>query len=149
MRKNYDGLPWLALVLFSVLILTLGSGAIQMLGQQKRSNIKLKATPHSTVLQWTDTSAAANIGYFVYVGNTPGGESATHINPSMVALGTLCTTTALYCTYTDTAVVQGAQKCYTVAASDGTRLSPMSAEVCATTPTDPLAAPVLGTPIVN
>jgi hypothetical protein len=122
-----------------------------MLGQQKHTGIRVKATPHSTVLQWTDPSAAAGIGYFIYAGTIPGGESPTQINAQMVAVGTLCTTTALYCTYTDTAVVQGQQKCYTVAAGDGTRLSPMSAETCATTPVDPpppLAAPVMGTPIV-
>lgn len=133
-----------AWIVFGFFVLTASPQA-----QQRHANIRAKATAHSTVLQWSDPSAAPTIGYFIYAGATPGGESSTHINPQMVSVGVLCTTAALYCTYTDSAVVQGTQKCYTVSASDGTRVSSMSTEVCATTPADPLAAPVLAPPIVN
>lgn len=122
-----------------------------MIAQHKRSGVKLTATAGTVTVQWTDTSAGAGIGYLIRAGATSGGEATTPITPSMIDVGQACTTTAAYCTYTDTAVTPGVQKCYTVAATDGaTRTSPYATtDACVTVPLPALSAPVLGPPIVN
>ena len=119
--------------------------------QHSKPHLKATATAGTVTVQWTDTSAGAGIGYLIRAGATSGGEATTPITPSMIDVGQACTTTAAYCTYTDTAVTPGVQKCYTVAATDGaTRTSPYATtDACVTVPLPALSAPVLGPPIVN
>jgi len=75
-------------------------------------------SPHCVTLTWTaSTDGAANptLGYDVYKGTTPGGESTTPLNgTTLVAVG--CSTTAT-CTYIDTSVTVGQTIYYTVQAS--------------------------------
>jgi hypothetical protein len=133
----------LGTVLFALLVFRPSPGALV-----SAQGLKLQATPHGTVLSWYDIDAGPTIGYNVYKGSTPGGESATALNGStLLDLGQACSTSAgTQCSYTDSAVTPGAQGCYVVKASNGTLTSAASNEVCVTTP---LAAPTLGVPTVQ
>jgi titin len=74
---------------------------------------------------WTPSSTSGVVGYYVYRGTTPGGESSTPLN-STPAAGT---------NLTDESVTAGSTYYYVVTAvgSDGTQ-SPASAESSTTVP---------------
>jgi len=80
---------------------------------------------HNVGLLWTPSSTSGVVGYYVYRGTTPGGESSTPLN-STPAAGT---------NLTDESVTAGSTYYYVVTAvgSDGTQ-SPASAESSTTVP---------------
>jgi hypothetical protein len=80
---------------------------------------------HNVGLLWTPSSTSGVVGYYVYRGTTPGGESSTPLN-STPAAGT---------NLTDGSVTAGSTYYYVVTAvgSDGTQ-SPASAESSTTVP---------------
>jgi hypothetical protein len=67
---------------------------------------------HDVILYW-NPSTTPGVGYNVFRGTAPGGESTTPLNSSPVAAGCASTTT---CSYTDATVVAGTTYYYTVAA---------------------------------
>jgi fibronectin type 3 domain-containing protein len=81
---------------------------------------------HDVILTWTDGSDSGVVGYNVYRGTAPGGESSTPLNSSPIS-GT---------SYTDSNVTAGGVYYYVVRAvgSDGV-LSAPSTETEATVPT--------------
>jgi hypothetical protein len=80
---------------------------------------------HDVVLSWSASTSPEVVGYFIYRGTTPGGESSTPLNSTLI--------TGL--DYTDENVVAGMTYYYvaTAVASDGTQSAP-SNEVSATVP---------------
>lgn len=78
---------------------------------------------HFVYLTWTASSSAGVVGYNIYRGTSPGGESATPINTGGPVAGTA---------YTDVTAGSGITYFYFLRATDGTNLSPASTEVSAT-----------------
>jgi hypothetical protein len=70
------------------------------------------AGTHDVILCW-NPSTTPGVGYNVFRGTAPGGESTTPLNSSPVAAGCTSATT---CTYTDATVVTGTTYYYTVRA---------------------------------
>lgn len=104
----------------------------------RRASVRVKATAHSTTLNWnasTGTSCAGTLGYWVYSGATSGGENfSTPLN----------TTALTVLSFVDTNVVALQTKFYVLKAgcsSSTAGLSVPSAEVKATTPADVDPAP--------
>lgn len=100
-------------------------------GTKKKEGMRLKATPHSTTLSWSQ--AGTLTGNNIYRGATSGSETL------------LTSLTTPVTTYTDTAVTAGAPYCYEVTAVNSADSIPESAksnEVCVTIPNpQPPAAP--------
>jgi hypothetical protein len=102
--------------------------------QKSQVKVKVSATAggHQAVLTWSPSSdGAANptLGYNVYRGTTPGGESGTALNGTTpVAVNCTSTTT---CTYTDTTITPGTWY-WTVKATLNGTLSAASNEVSGT-----------------
>jgi hypothetical protein len=82
---------------------------------------------HDVVLSWTASSSSGVIGYNVFRGTTPGGESSTPLNSTPIN-GT---------TYADASVAAGTEYYYLVTsvASDGVTQSTATPETTATVPT--------------
>ncbi len=111
------------------------------------ASMKATATAHGITYSWTaSASSYAGLGYNLYVGTTPGGESSTPANSALMAPGCSGAT----CTYTYTNVVSQATY-YAVLATCVPTGSGGSGETCsAKTPevaaTIPLAAGDIATP---
>jgi fibronectin type 3 domain-containing protein len=84
---------------------------------------------HDVILSWSASPTAGVVGYYVFRGTNPGGESTTPLNSSPY--------TADILTYVDTNVTAGTTYYYvvTAVASDGVTQSAPSNETSATVPT--------------
>jgi titin len=81
---------------------------------------------HDVILSWTDSPTSAVVGYNVYRGTTPGGESSTPLNSTPVNGAT----------YTDVNVTAGVAYYYvvTAVASNDVTQSAASNEAAASVP---------------
>ncbi len=108
---------------------------IQNSASQGSGALRATATAHGITYTWTASSSTyTGLGYNLYVGTTPGGESATPANSALMAVGCSGAT----CNYTYTNVVSLASY-YAVLATcvpsgSGNTCSAKTAEVAATIP---------------
>lgn len=104
--------------------------------------LKAKAITHQVSLSWTATtsSCTGTVGYNIYKGTTPGGESSTPVNTTLIS----------GLSYVDTAVTPLASYSYNAKAFCSTSspsLSAVSNEVTVVIPGDPQPLPpVMNTP---
>ena len=78
---------------------------------------------HFIYLTWSPSSSSGVVGYNIYRGTSPGGESPTRINAGGLVAGQ---------SYTDLSTVSGTTYYYYIKASDGSVEGPASAEASAT-----------------
>ena len=110
----------------------------------KGQGLKATASAHGITYVWNaSASTFAGLGYNLYVGTTPGGESATPVNAALMGVGCI----GASCTYTYTNVVPLASYYATLAAcvpnGSVNACSVKTQEVAATIP---LAPSDIGTP---
>src|SRR5581483_7154125 len=78
---------------------------------------------HFVYLTWTASTSAGVVGYNIYRGTSPGGESGSPLNTGGPVIGT---------GFADTTTVSGTTYYYYITATDGTIQSAPSSEVSAT-----------------
>jgi hypothetical protein len=78
---------------------------------------------HFNTLSWVPSSSSGVIGYNIYRGTTPGGESKTPLNTNGPVTGA---------SFTDTNTVSGTTYYYTITATDGSNESAPSSETSVT-----------------
>lgn len=117
---------------------------IAMTAAGKGQELKATTTAHGITYTWTaSASTYAGLGYNLYVGTAPGGESSTPVNTALI--GVNCSGAA--CAYTYANAVPLAAYYATLAAcipnGSATTCSVKTAEVAATIPLAPsdIAAP--------
>jgi hypothetical protein len=123
-------------------LLVAPTGAMTAAG--KGQELKATASAHGITYVWNaSASTYTGLGYNLYVGTAPGGESATPVNAALIGVGCSAAT----CTYTYSNVVPLATYYATLAAcvpnGGGSTCSVKTQEVAATIP---LAQSDIGTP---
>jgi hypothetical protein len=106
-----------------------------MTAGRKGQELKATATAHGITYTWTaSASTYAGLGYNLYIGTAPGGESATPVNTALTGVGCSGAT----CSYSYTNVVPLATYYATLATcvpnGSATACSVKTAEVAATIP---------------
>jgi hypothetical protein len=124
--------------------LLLMAPTVAMTAAGKGQGLKATASAHGITYTWTaSASTYAGLGYNLYIGTTPGGESATPVNTALIGVG--CSGAS--CTYTYTNAAPLASYYATLAAcipnGSGNTCSVKTQEVATTIPLAPsdIAAP--------